>query len=69
MDLSGVCGKRVGCNYLQCTKNQRWFIRLCSDVPRQVSLLSCWDIFVCRRYLGYSCSIEEKLEFKRGEMF
>ena len=41
--------------------------RLCSDVPRQMSLLSCRDVFVCRTYLGDNCSVEEKLEFKRGE--
>ena len=67
MNLCGVCGERVGCNSLQCTKSQRWVLRLCSDVPRQVSLLSCWDVFVYRGCLGYSCSIEEKLEFKRVE--
>ena len=34
---------------------------------RQVSLLSCWDVFVCRTCLGHNCSVEEKFEFKRGE--
>ena len=38
-----------------------------SDVPRQVSLLSCWHVFVYRTCLGHNCSVEEKLEFKRGE--
>ena len=33
----------------------------------QVSLLSCWDVFVCRIGLGHNCSVKEKLEFKRGE--
>ena len=37
------------------------------DVPRQVSLLSCRDIFVCRTYLCHNCSVVEKLEFKTGE--
>ena len=46
VDPCGVCGERVGCNSIQCTKCQRWVHRRCSDVPRQVSLLSCWDIFV-----------------------
>ena len=41
--------------------------RRCSDVPRQVSLLSCWDVFVCGTCLGHNCSVEDKLEFKRGE--
>ena len=36
-------------------------------MPRQVSLLSCWDVFVCRTCLGHNCSVEEKLGFKRGE--
>ena len=35
-------------------------------MPRQVSLLSCCDVFVCRTYLGHNRSAE-KLEFKRGE--
>ena len=34
------------CNSIQCTKCQRWVHCRCSDVPRQVSLLSCWDVFV-----------------------
>ena len=46
-------------------KCQSWVHRCCSDVPRQVSLLSCWD--VCRTCPGHNCSVEEKLEFKGGE--
>ena len=30
-------------------------------------LLSYWHAFVCRTCLGHNCSVEEKLEFKRGE--
>ena len=41
--------------------------RRCSIVPRQVSILSCRDVFVCRTCLGYNCSVEEKLDFKGGE--
>ena len=67
VDPCCVSGKRVGCNLVQCTKCQRWVHRHCSDVPRQVSPLSCWDVFVCRTCLGHNCSAEEKLEFKRGE--
>ena len=67
VDPCGVCGERVGCNSIQCTKCQRWVHRRCSDVPRQVSLLSCWDIFVCRTCLCHNCSVVEKLEFKTGE--
>ena len=67
MDLCSVCGEWVGYNFLQCIKIQRWVLRLCSHVPRQVSLQSYWDFFVCRRCLGYSCSIEKVLEFKRSE--
>ena len=36
-------------------------------MPRQVSLLSCWDVFVCKLCLGHKCSVEEKLEVKRDE--
>ena len=36
-------------------------------MPWQVILQSCWDAFVCRTCLGHNCSVEEKLEFKRGE--
>ena len=46
VDLCGVCGERVGCNSIQCTKCQRWVHRRCSDVPRQLSLVSCRDVFV-----------------------
>ena len=62
-----VSGERVGCNSIQCTKCQRWVHRCSPDVPRQVSLLSCWDVFVCRTCLGHNCSVEEQLEFKRSE--
>ena len=65
----GVCGKRVGCNSIQCTKCESWVHRRYSDVPRQVVLLSCWDVFVCRTCLGHNCSVEEELEFKRLKMF
>ena len=65
-DSCGVCGERVGCNSIQCTKYQRWVHPSCSDVSRQVSLLSCRDVFICRTCLGHNCSME-KLEFKRGE--
>ena len=62
-----MCGELVGCNSIQCTKCQRWVHRHCSDVPREVSLLSCWDSFVCRTGLCHNCSVVEKLEFKTGE--
>ena len=39
----------------------------CLHVSSLVSLLSCWDAFFCRTYLDHNCSVEEKLEFKRGE--
>ena len=55
-----------GCNFVQCTKCQRWAHCRCPDVPRQVSL-SYRDAFLCRTCLGHNCSVEEKLEFKRGE--
>ena len=67
VDPCGVCGARVVCNSIQCTKYHRWVHRRCSDVPRQVSLLSCQDIFVCKTCLCHNCSVVEKLEFKTGE--
>ena len=67
VDPCGVCGERVGCNSIQCTKCQRWVHRCCSDVLRQVSPLSCLNVFVLRTCLGHNCSVEEKLEFKSGE--
>ena len=33
VDPCGVCGERVGCNSIQCTKCQRWANRRCS-APR-----------------------------------
>ena len=42
----GVCGERVGCNSVQCTKCQRFVHRRYSNVPRQVNLLSCRDVLV-----------------------
>ena len=50
-------------------KCQRWVHRLCSDVPRQVSLLSCRDAFFCRICLGHNYYLDEKLEFKRVRCF
>ena len=67
VDPCGVCGEWVGCNSIQCAKRQRWIHCCCSDVPTQLSLLSCWDVFVCRTCIGHNCTTEEKLEFKRGE--
>ena len=61
VDPCCVCGERVGCNSIQCTKCQRWVHCRCSDVPGQVSLLSCRDVFFCRTCLGHNCSVEEKL--------
>ena len=58
VDPCGVYGERVGCNCIQCTKYQRWVHRHCSDMPRQASLLSCRDIFVCRTCFGHNCSVE-----------
>ena len=67
VDPRGVRGELLGCNSVQCTKYQRCVHRCYSDVPGQVSLLSCWDIFVCRTCLHHNCSVVEKLEFKTGE--
>ena len=54
---------------MKCTKCQKWVHPHCSDVPGKVSLLLCWDDFVCRTCLGHNYTVEEKLEFKRGEDF
>ena len=45
----------------------RWVYHRCSDVPRQVILISCQDVFVCRTCLGHNYSVDEKFEFKRCE--
>ena len=39
----------------------------CFNVSRQVGLISCRNVFVYRTCLGHNCSVEVKLEFKRGE--
>ena len=36
-------------------------------MPRQVILVSCCDVFVCKTCLGHNFSEVGKLEFKRGE--
>ena len=54
-----VSGEWVGCNSIQCKKCQWWVHRRCSDVPRQVSPLSCCNVFVCRTCLSHNCSVEE----------
>ena len=67
MDPCGVFGEWVGCKSIHCMKCQRWVHHCCSDVPRQASLLSCQDVFVCRTCFGHNCSLEERLQFRRGE--
>ena len=44
MDPGGVCGERVGCNSIGCTKCQRWVYRRCSDGTRQ--MISYRDVFI-----------------------
>ena len=56
VDPCGVCGEQVGCNSIQCTKCQQWVYHYCC-VPKQVSLLSCQDIFVCRPCLGHNSGL------------
>ena len=48
-------------------KCQRWVYCHCSDVPREVSLPWCWDVFVCRTCPCHNFSVEQKFEFKRSE--
>ena len=67
MDPCGVCGERVACNSIKCTKCQRWVHCCIFDVRKWLSLPSCQDVFICRTCLGYTCSVRKKLEFKRGE--
>ena len=57
----------VGCNSFQRTKCQMWVHRLCSNVPRQASLLSCRNVFVWKTCLVLNCSAEDKLGFKKDE--
>ena len=52
VDSCGICDEQVGCNSIQCTKCHRWIRGRCSDMARQVRLLSCRDVFYCRTYLG-----------------
>ena len=66
VDFCGVCDQRIGFNSVQCTSCHSLVHRCCSDGTKQVSLLSCRDVFVCRTCLGHNCSVE-KLEFKRGK--
>ena len=37
-------------------------------MSKQLSVLSCWDAFVCRTCLDHNCSVQEKLEFERGDV-
>ena len=62
VDPCSVCGEWVGCSFFLCTNCQRWVHCRYSDVPRQVSLLLCWDVFPI-------CLVEEKLKFKKAKMF
>ena len=41
-----MCGERVCLNSFWCTKCQKWVHLRFVDVLRQVSLLSCQDVFV-----------------------
>ena len=66
VDPCGVCGEQFGCNSFQCTKCQRWVHRHCSEMPRQVVYYHA-GMSLSVEHLGYNCSGEEKLEFKRGE--
>ena len=66
VDPCGVCGEWVSCNSIQCMKCQKWVHRRYSDMPRQANLLSSRNVFVCRICLSHNCSVEEKLEFKKG---
>ena len=45
---SGVCGEQVDCNSIQCMKCQGSVHCSCSDVTKQMNLLSRGYFFVCR---------------------
>ena len=62
-----VSGEWVGCNSIQYAKCQRRVHHHHSNVLRQVNLLLSLDIIFCRICLCHNCSVEKKLEFKRGE--
>ena len=34
VDPCGVCGERIGCNFIHSTKCQSWVHQRCSDVSR-----------------------------------
>ena len=51
-----VCNYYLGRKVFFC----RWVHCRCSDLPNQVSLLSCQDIFVCRTCLDHNCLVEKK---------
>ena len=54
-------------NSIWCTKCQKWVCHCCSDVPKQISLLSCEDVFDSWMYVGHNSSVNEKVELKCGE--
>ena len=58
----GTCGDWVGCNTVQCTKCQSWDQCGCSDVPRQGSLLSRWDVRVLIAALCGKVGVAVKIE-------
>ena len=61
------CHLIVGCSSNHCIKCQRWVHCHCSDARKQVSVLLYWDVFDYRTCPDHNFSVEEKLEFKRGE--
>ena len=67
VDPCGVYGEQVGHDSIWCAKYQNWVYRPFSGLPRQVSLFSCQDFFVCWTCPGLNYSIEEKVPFKRGK--
>ena len=59
---------RLVFNSFWCSISQEWVHCCCSDVPRQVSVLSCKDVFARRTFVGHNCSVKEWVEFKRDEV-
>ena len=67
VDPCYFCGKRVKLYSVRRIECQKWVNLCCLDVPRQVSLLSSQDVFVCRMCLGHNYLVKENIEPKRGK--
>ena len=62
-----VCGERVDCNSIKCTKCKKWAPRRCSGVSHEVSLTAVCDVFVCRYCLRLLAAEVQIPVFKCGD--